>query len=90
MEDVGARAGEGMVRYRQGLRFGRPGAGRDAGVEGAVDTAGSHPLFSSYCFPAPSPLNYRCGRKSREASQLCGLVKFLSIFPFFLLPSWLS
>ena len=36
MEDVGARAGEGMVRYRQGLRFDRPGAGKDAGVEGAV------------------------------------------------------
>lgn len=36
MEDMGARAGEGMVRNRQGLWFDRPGAGRDAGVGGAA------------------------------------------------------
>ena len=36
MEDMGARAGEGMVRNRQGLRFDRPGARRDAGVGGAA------------------------------------------------------
>lgn len=76
---------EGMVRNRQVYSLIDLGLGGMLGQGSAARHAGSHPLFSSFCFPAP---HLRCGRRARGIPALWPHEVFLHLS--FLSPPFLA